>query len=116
MPKHYTKQTGQDGSIIVSILIITSFLFTVMSGLVVLANSNLVRAKTRIQLLEAQYAAELGADAAIAYLNADPAASYTGTGATEVTVLRNNQYKATFLTTVVAGSSSNQKIITSTGK
>jgi hypothetical protein len=104
------------GSIVVSILIITTFLFTTVSSLIVLANSNLSRAKGRIQLLEAQYAAESGADAAIANLNADTTASYAGTGATEVTVLTNNQYKATFITSVVAGVNGNQKVITSTGK
>lgn len=111
-----SSNSSEDGMIVVSLLIITTFLFTVMSGLVVLANSNLIRAKGRIELLEAQYAAESGADAAIANLNADSTASYAGTAGSEVTVLSNNQYKATFITTVVAGSSNNQKIITSTGK
>lgn len=107
---------NQRGSIVVSILIISMFLFTVASALIVLAGSNLTRAKVRLQTLEAQYAAESGADAAIANLNADSTASYAGTGTTEVTILSNNQYKATFMTSVVAGSSGNQKVITSTGK
>jgi hypothetical protein len=111
----YGKQSEQ-GSLIVSMLIITTFLFTVVSSMIILANSNLSRAKTRIQTLEAQYAAESGADAAIAFLNADSSASYAGTGGTEVNVLDNNQYRATFTTTVAAGTSGNQKIITSTGK
>lgn len=106
----------QQGSIIVSILIVNIFLFTVVSGLLVLANSNLSRAKGRIALLQAQYSAESGADAAIAALNADPAAAYTGSGATEVTVMNNSLYKATYKTTVAVGATTNERIITSLGK
>ena len=97
----------QQGSIIVSILISSIFLFTVVTGLIVLANSNLTRAKNRILFLQSQYAAESGADAAIAYLNADPSAAYVGSGATETLILSNAQYRSTFQTTVSAGKSSN---------
>lgn len=107
---------NRQGSIIVSILIITFFLFTVVSGLIVLANSNLIRARSRVQLLQAQYAAESGADTAIAYLNADASSSYAGTNGTEIQVLSNSLYRSTFITSVVAGSSTNEKIVTSTGK
>ena len=107
---------AQQGSIIVSILISSIFLFTVVTGLIVLANSNLTRAKNRILFLQSQYAAESGADAAIAYLNADPAAAYVGSGATEISILSNAQYRSTFQTTVSAGKTSNERIITSTGR
>ena len=116
MPKLNHSPEKPRGSIIVSILIINIFLFTIVSSLLVLANSNLSRAKDRILLLQAQYAAESGADAAIAALNADPSSSYAGTGMTETTVLSNGQYKSTYLTAVAAGSTSNEKVITATGK
>lgn len=111
-----TKKYTDNGSIIISILIISLFLSVTVSSLIVYASSNLSRGRGRVLNLEAQYAAESGADAAIGYLNADPSASYTGTGGSEVQILSNSLYKATFSTTVVAGSNANEKIITSTGK
>jgi hypothetical protein len=107
---------NQRGSLVVSILIVTVFLVTVISGLLVLANSNLARAKSRIYMLQAQYAAESAADAAIASLNADETASYTGTGSTEVQILSNNQYRSTYMSTISAGATAHEKIISTTGK
>jgi hypothetical protein len=104
-----------NGSIIVSILIITLFLSVVVAGLISYASANLSRGRDRVLNLEAQYAAESGADAAIGYLNADPAAAYTGTGG-ELQILKNSMYKATLSTTVAAGSSSNERVITAIGK
>ncbi|HSX43835.1 MAG TPA: hypothetical protein VLE69_00845, partial [Candidatus Saccharimonadales bacterium] len=104
----------QKGSIIVSILVVTLFLSATLSGLVVLANSNLARARGRILQLQSQYAAESGADAAIAVLNSGNE-TYTGT-TSEVQVLNNVQYKSTYSVSVVAGSDSKEKIITATGK
>jgi hypothetical protein len=106
----------QDGSIMVSILIISLFLGILMAALTVYANANLSRGKGRVLSLEAQYAAESGADSAIAFLNADPVASYGGTGGTEVAVLNNIKYKATYSTSVTAGADSNEKVITTTGR
>lgn len=48
----------QKGSILVTILVITMFLTSVLFGLMLLANSNLYRARGRILLLQAQYSAE----------------------------------------------------------
>jgi hypothetical protein len=110
-----SKQKSDNGMIIVSILIISMFLSVVVAALIVYATSNVTRARDRLMTLESQYAAESGADTAIAYLNNDPSLSYTGSGG-EVTVLNNSRYKATFSTTVADGSSVNEKIITSTGK
>jgi hypothetical protein len=107
---------NQDGSIIVSILIISMFLSVMVAAMMVYASSNLSRGKGRVLNLEAQYAAESGADSAIAYLNNDPAASYSGTGGSELTVLNNSMYKATYSTTVAAGGASNEKVITAIGK
>ncbi len=92
----------------------TTFLAVVVSSLSMLANANLTRAKSRILTLQAQYSAESGADAAIAVLNSDLTAAYSGTGATEITVLATTKYKSTYKTTVVAGSG-NEDVITSTG-
>ncbi len=103
----------QNGSVIVSILFLTAFLTALTYSLIVLANSSLGRARSRVLLLEAQYAAESGADAAIAILN--NSSSYTGTGGSETVVLTNAQYKATYATTVASGSSASEKIITATG-
>jgi len=111
-----SKLRSEQGSIVVAILIITLFFTVVVSSLLVFANANLARAKGRVLLLQAQYSAESGADAAIAFLNSDTAASYTGTGGSEITVLSNSSYKATYSTTVSVGTTANERIITSVGK
>ncbi len=103
-----------EGSIIVSILLVMMFLTGFILNLMILANSNLVRARSRVLLLEAQYAAESGADAAIATLN-NGNDTYTGTGG-EVTVMNNTLYKATYSVSVTNGSILKERIITSTGR
>jgi len=109
-----SKPANQDGSVLVSILVITLFLSVIISSLIVLANSNLTRARSRIFLLQSQYAAESGADAAIAQLNAGNE-TYTGS-ASEVLLLTDAQYKSTYTMSVAAGANSKQKIITATGR
>src|SRR5256885_2267142 len=104
----------EQGSIIVSILIITLFLTSFIFGLVVLASSNLARTRGRLLLLEAQYAAESGGDAAIAILNSGND-TYTGTSS-DVQVLSHTQYKATYAVTVANGSTAKERIITAVGK
>lgn len=108
-----SQQPEQDGSVVVAIIYIMLFLTTITLSVLMLANANLQRAYSRIFVLQAQYAAESGADAAIAALNSG--SSFTGT-TSDVTVLTNSGYKATYATTVAAGSSGSQKIITATGK
>ena len=103
----------QSGSVIVTILVVMLFLTTLLYGLTSLANANLVRSRGRVMLLQAQYAAESGADAAIAYLNAG--VSYTGTSG-DVTVINTSQAKASYAVTVANGSSAKEKLITATGK
>ncbi len=105
---------NQQGSIIVSILIVTMFLTVLIYSLMVIANATLVRSKARVLLLQAQYSAESGADAAIAQFNNGNEA-YTGSGS-ETIVLTSTLYKATFSTSVAAGSGGNEKIITSVGR
>lgn len=114
IPSYPVHQSPRDGSVVVSIIYIMLFLTTITFGVLLLANANLQRAYSRIFVLQAQYAAESGADAAIAVLN-NTNSSYTGT-TSDVTVLSNSKYKATYATTVAAGSSAKQKIITAVGK
>lgn len=109
------KQNRQHGSIIVSILIITILLSTFIFGILVVAQQNLSRSKQRLYLLQTQYAAESGADSAIAMLNSGND-TYAGTGATDTTLLTNPLYKATYSVTVTAGATSKEKKVTATGK
>jgi hypothetical protein len=111
----YTINSSQNrGSIIVSILIVLIFLTTTLFALATLTSSSLIRARGRIMLLQAQYSAESGADAAIAILNSGDT-SYTGT-TSEVQLTSNAQYKATYSVTVAPGSDEKERIITSIGK
>lgn len=107
-----TAHKTNQGSIVVTILFIMLILSTLIFGLMSLSNSVLYRAWGRILLLQAQYAAESGADAAIATLN-NTSSSFTGT-TSDVTVLSNVLYKATYATTVTTSGSN--KVITATGK
>lgn len=105
---------NQQGSIIVSILVISIMLSSFIFGLLVVSNQNLARSKQRLLLLQTQYAAESGADSAVAMLNSGVA--YTGTGSTDTTLLTSNLYKATYSVAVIAGSDAKEKIITAVGK
>jgi hypothetical protein len=116
MIKINLRRTNQKGLLVVSLLIVMVFLSLIVSALIVEADVNLTRARGRILLLEAQYAAESGVDAAIAQLNSDLTTTYAGTGTSETTVLTSTLYKATFSTTVTSGSSGSEQIITSTGR
>ena len=103
-----------EGSILVTILVLMIFSVSLLMGLDLLSNANLLRARGRIFLLQAQYTAESGADAAIATLNSGNT-TYTGT-TSDVQVLSTSSYKATYSTTVSNGSSGSQRIIAATGK
>jgi hypothetical protein len=104
----------QRGSVIVSLLFATIILTSLIYGLIVLAASNLTRARGRILLLQAQYAAESGVDMAISNLN-NGNLTYSGSGG-EVTILTASTYTSTFSVEVVNGASSTERIITATGK
>jgi hypothetical protein len=106
--------SDNQGSILVTILVLMMFSTSLLLGLDILANANLFRARSRIFLLQAQYTAESGADAAIATLNGGNT-TYTGT-ASDVQVLSTTRYKATYSTTVTTGSSDKQRVIIATGK
>lgn len=109
-----TRSTNQSGSIIVSILAVMMFLTVIIYSLLVLANVNLTRARGRVLLLQAQYSAESGADAAIAIIN-NTNPSYAGT-TSDVEVVATGQYKGTYEVTVSPGANNKEKIITATGK
>ena len=110
----YCSQKKQQGSILVTILVIIPFFIAVLGAVLLIANSNLTRAKSRIMMLQAQYAAESAADQAIAMLNSGNDA-YTGTN-TPVTLLTNgNLYRATYTVNVAAGATNKLKTITATG-
>ena len=114
MGKATLHKQQERGSVLVTVLVVMIFLTSLMLSLQVLTYSNLTRARQRINLLQAQYAAESGADQAIAYLN-NGNDTYTGT-ASDVTLLNSTQYKATFSVSVANGSTGKERIITSTGK
>lgn len=107
--------TNNRGSIIVSILIVMIFMSSLVYSLIVYANSNLFRARSRIFVLQSQYAAESAADQAVALLNAGNT-GYTGT-VSDVTLLTvNNLYRATYSVSVAPGADNKEKIITAVGK
>lgn len=115
MHKKQTHQaSNQQGAIIVSILIVTMFLTSIIFSLIVLANANLTRARGRVLLLQAQYAAESGADSAIAELNSGNI-TYAGTPS-EIEMFRNTLYRSTYTVNVVDGANDKEKILTATGK
>lgn len=105
---------NDQGMILVSIMGIVIFLSIIIVGIFGLAGSNLTRARQRISLLSAQYAAESGADAAIAILNGGNAA-YSGSSS-DVTVINAGSYKATFSSTVTPGATASSRLITAVGK
>ncbi len=109
----YNKRREQ-GAIVVTVLMLMIFFTSMLLGLVVVAEANLSRARGRVMLLQAQYAAESGADAAIAILNSGNT-SYSGT-VSDTTVLSMGRYKATYAVTVANGATEKERIITATGK
>lgn len=112
--QHLATDEHNRGSIVVTIVVIMLFLSTLAYGVLLLANANVSRARGRIMLLQAQYSAESGADAAIATLNSGNT-TFAGT-TSDVTVLTTAQYKATYATAVANGSSGSERVITATGK
>lgn len=111
----YLPRKNANGSIIITVLLITSFFSIIIFSLMSYANANVVRSKGRILSLQAQYAAESGADQAIAMLNSGDE-SYAGT-LNDVLLLDNNgQYRATYSVSVSEGASGKEKKLVATGK
>jgi hypothetical protein len=104
----------QEGSILVTILVMMMFMTSLLFSLLLLANANLSRARSRVFVLQAQYSAESGADAAIAALNSGND-TFTGT-TSDVTVVSGTRMKATYSSVVAAGATGKQRVITATGK
>ncbi|MDB5170527.1 MAG: hypothetical protein JWO35_221 [Candidatus Saccharibacteria bacterium] len=104
----------QSGMILVSIMSIMIFLSIIFVGMFSLAAANLNRAKGRIYSLQAQYAAESGADEAIARFNGGND-TYTGT-TSEIQVLSASTYRATYTVAVTAGADSKEKVLTAVGR
>jgi hypothetical protein len=100
--------------VLVAVLSIIVFLGLILFGMFSLANGNLVRSRGRVLQLEAQYAAESGADAAIATLNSGND-TYTGTTG-EVTVLTAGTYRATYTVSVANGSTAKERVLTAVGR
>lgn len=110
-----TKRPAERGMILASILMISIFLSILAFAIINFSTINLNRARGRVLLLQAQYASESAADAAMATLN-DGNTAYTGT-ASDVEIVNNAPYyKATYSVSVSAGSTSKEKRITATGK
>lgn len=114
MTKKMKPLENQQGMVLVAIISIMIFIGVIMIGVFSLATSNLNRSHGRILSLEAQYAAESGADAAIAMLN-NGNDTYTGT-TSEVSVLSANTYKATYTVSVANGSTGKERILTAVGR
>lgn len=108
------KQQNEQGMILITVISIMVFLGIILIGMFGLSTGNLLRAKGRILSLQAQYAAESGADAAIGTFNSGND-TYTGT-TSEVQVLSTAKYKATYTVAVAAGSTSKEKVLTAVGK
>jgi hypothetical protein len=105
---------SEDGLIMVAIIGIMIFLGIIFTGMFGLAGSNLVRAKSRIMNLQAQYAAESGADVAIATLNSGNT-TFTGT-TSEVQVLSASTYRATYTVAVANGVDGKERVLTAVGR
>lgn len=107
-------KSNKQGMVLVAIIGIAVFIGVIMIGVFSLATSNLTRSHSRILALEAQYAAESGADAAIATFNGGND-TYTGT-TSDVSILTAGTYKATYSVSVANGSSSKERVITAIGR
>jgi hypothetical protein len=117
LPDHASpdiQQPDQQGLILVAMLGIMVFLSIILIGVFGLATANLNRAQGRVLLLQSQYAAESGADAAIAILNTGND-TYTGS-ASEITVLSGGNYKATYTVAVANGSTPKERLLTAVGR
>ena len=107
---------NQSGSILVSILIIMIFLTMTVMSLAVISQTNITRANQRIFLLQAQYAAESGADVVVAYLNSS-AGAYADSGVEkQLTPTSTTTYRATYQSTVTDTADPNKKAIHSIGR
>jgi hypothetical protein len=115
MNKLLNKKINQNGMILPSILMISIFLSVLAFAIINYSTINLSRARSRVLLLQAQYASESGVDSTLAILNGGTA-GYTGTTSDVQVVDNSPHYKATYSVTVTNGSDSKKKFVTATGK
>lgn len=111
---------SQKGVILVALLVIVATVTTVLFSVLVISSVNIRTSRLNFNLINAQYAAETGADEAIARLNAkrlnDSLPEYTGTDSDRTLLTNGSQYVVRYSATVSPGASEGQKIIRSTGK
>jgi hypothetical protein len=93
---------------LVSIMIIMIFLTMTVMSLAVISQSNITRGHQRIYQLQAQYAAESGADAVVAYLNST-AGAYPTSGTETDLFTFGTTYRATYTPTVTNHPTDNNK-------
>jgi len=106
---------NQSGMVLASILMVTLFLSVLAFAIINFSTVNLSRSRGRVLNLQAQYAGESGADAALAILNSGNS-TYTGTSS-DIEVVDNPPfYRATYSVSVTPGNSGKEKFITATGK
>lgn len=109
-------QRTQSGSVIVSIMVIMIFLTMTILSLGVISQGNISRANQRIFLLQAQYAAESGTDAVVAYLNSS-SGTYANSGTEKQLFTYAPYYRATYQATVSNHpTDANKKLVSSVGR
>lgn len=105
----------QAGMVLAAILMISIFLSVIAFAIINFSTVSLARSRSRVLLLQAQYASESGADAALATLNSG-LSTYTGTSS-DVQILDNApHYRSTYSVTVTPGVDAKEKVLTATGK
>ena len=109
-----------DGFILVTIMLLTAFVFVVSISTSQLAVSNLRAANLETFRINAQFAADAGADLSLYNINQGLASGtdWTGTGGAEVTVADETSYKTTYKATVTDTEISglDRKILKVTGR
>lgn len=97
----YTKQSD-NGFILVTIMLLTAFVFVVSLSTSQLAVNNLRAANLETYRVNAQFAADAGADKAMYEINQGliSGVDWTGTSGSEVTVADETSYKTTYKATV----------------
>ena len=116
-----TQVSAKDnGFILVTIMLLTAFVFVVSLSTSQLAVSNLRAANLETFRINAQFAADAGADISLYNINQGLASGteWTGTGGSEVTVADETSYKTTYKATVTNTEINNldRKILKVTGR
>ncbi len=114
------KNTEQAGFILVTIMLLTAFVFVVSLATSQLAVNNLRAANLESFRVNAQFAADAGADMSMYNINQGlvSGTEWFGTGATEITVADEASYKTTYKSTVTNQTINglNRKVLKVTGK